>query len=249
MELVGHRGCPDHGPENTARAVAAAAERLPAVEVDLRRCGSGELVAVHDERVDDFTDGTGRAADLDLAALRELRVDGSDEPVATFAEVVDAVPPAVTLQIELKEPGLWRDVRAVLDERDRDPSAAGRDSGEDASDRRPARISSFSAPALAEIARSGWGPETGLLFGEHPTANLDLAAALDCANVHPHARSCLRPGGRALVERAHDAGFDVYAWGLEAAADDREDRATAVRALADRGVDGATTDTWDLSRP
>jgi len=24
MELVGHRGCPAHGPENTARSVAAA---------------------------------------------------------------------------------------------------------------------------------------------------------------------------------------------------------------------------------
>ncbi|ELZ27693.1 glycerophosphoryl diester phosphodiesterase [Halosimplex carlsbadense 2-9-1] len=233
MELVGHRGCPDHGPENSARAVAAAAERLPAVEVDLRRCGSGDLVAVHDERVDGVTDGTGRVADLDLTALRELRVDGSDEPVATFTEIVDAVPAGTTLHVELKEPGLWRDVRAVL-ERETAPAV---------------RISSFSAPALAEIARSEWVPETGLLFGDHPTANLDLAAALDCANVHPPARLCLEPGGRALVDRAHDAGFGVYAWGLEAATDDRADRTAPVRALADRGVDGVTTDTWDLPQP
>ncbi|WP_436907691.1 glycerophosphodiester phosphodiesterase [Halosimplex marinum] len=245
MELVAHRGSPDHGPENTAAAVAAAARHLPAVEVDLRRCGSGELVAAHDERVDGFTDGTGRVADLDLDALRELRVAGSDESVATFAEILDAVPAAVTLQVELKEPGLWRDVRAALA----------------ADDRSNARLSSFSAPALAEIARSDWDPEAGLLFGAHPTANLDLATCLDCANVHPHARLCLDPGGRALVERAHDAGFGVYAWGLEAAADeragdgadpaadDRERRATVVRALADRGVDGVTTDTWDLPEP
>jgi glycerophosphoryl diester phosphodiesterase len=233
MELVGHRGCPDHGPENTARSVAAAAERLPAVEVDLRRCGSGDLVAAHDERVDGFTDGTGRVTDLDVRALRELHVDGSHEPVATFAEIGDAVPDGVTLQVELKVPGLWRDVRAAIDRQVR-PHV---------------RLSSFSAPALAEIARSEWEPETGLLFGEHPTANLDLAAALDCANVHPHARLCLDPGGRALVERARDAGFDVYAWGLESAADDHEGRASAVRALADRGVDGVTTDTWDLPRP
>jgi glycerophosphoryl diester phosphodiesterase len=242
MELVGHRGCPDHGPENTARSVAAAAARLPAVEVDLRRCGSGELVAAHDERVDGFTDGTGRVADLDSAALREVRVDGSDEPVATFTRILDAVPAAVTLQAELKEPGLWRDVRAVLDERDRGL-------GGPAGDRSAVRLSSFSAPALAEIARSEWDPETGLLFGDHPVANLDLAAALDCANVHLHARLCLDPGGRALVERAHDAGFGVYAWGLEAAAGARGDRAATVRALADRGVDGVTTDTWDLPRP
>ncbi|MFC7196518.1 glycerophosphodiester phosphodiesterase [Halosimplex aquaticum] len=104
----------------------------------------------------------------------------------------------------------------------------------------------FSAPALAEIARSDWDPETGLLFGEYPDANLDLAAVLDCANVHPHARQCLDTD---VVERAHDAGFGVYAWGLLDAAGDPSDRAATVRALAERGVDGVTTDTWDLPEP
>lgn len=230
MELIGHRGCGDHGPENTARAVTTAARRLPAVEVDLRRCGSGELVAAHDARVDGFTDGTGRVADLDLQALQGLGVDGTEEPIATFAEVVDAVPADVTLQLELKEPGLWTDVRAVLDERGRST----------------VRLSSFSAPALAETARSDWGPDRGLLFGSDPNANLDLADVLDCANVHPHARQCLDTG---VVERAHDAGFGVYAWGLEDAAGERSNRPAAVRALADRGVDGVTTDTWALPRP
>ncbi|MFB6139404.1 MAG: glycerophosphodiester phosphodiesterase [Halosimplex sp.] len=239
MELVAHRGCADRGPENTVRAVAAAARRLPAVEVDLRRCGSGELVAAHDARVDGFTDGSGRVADRSLADLRELRVDGSDEPVATFAEILDAVPADVTLQVELKEPGLWRDVRAALD-------ADGRVAGRDATAPSPVRLSSFSAPALAEIARSDWAPETGLLFGDHPDATLDLAAVLDCANVHPRARQCLETD---VVERAHEAGFRVYAWGLEAAAGDPAARPRTVRALAERGVDGVTADTWDLPSP
>lgn len=219
IELVGHRGCADHNPENTAGAVAAAAERLPAVEVDVRRCGSGEVVAAHDERVDGFTDGSGRVADLDLATLRDLRVEGSDEPIATLEEVLAAVPGGVTLQVELKEPGLHRDVRAALAERDR--SAV--------------RVSSFSAPALAEIHRSDWDPERGLLFGEHPSANLDLAAALGCENVHPHADQCRETD---VVQRAHEAGFRVLAWGVTDPA--------AIPDLAERGVDGVTTDTWDV---
>lgn len=230
IELVGHRGCGDHGPENTACAVAAAARRLPAVEIDLRRCGSGELVAAHDARVDDFTDGSGRVAALDLASLRGLGVDGTTEPVATLSEVLEAVPNEVTLQIELKEPGLWVDLRAALAERGRSN----------------VRLSSFVAPALAEVARSDWAPETGLLFDDHPAANLDLAAALDCENVHPHAEQCLETD---VVERAHDAGLRVYAWGLEATAGAPEARAATVRALAERGVDGVTTDTWDLPEP
>lgn len=219
MELVGHRGCADHGPENTVRAVEAAAARLPAVEVDVRRCGSGELVAVHDARVDRVTDGTGRVADLPLSTLRELRVAGSDEPVATFDAVVAAVPGDVTLQVECKEPGLHADVRAAVAERE--PSTV--------------RLSSFSAPALAEIHRSDWAPPTGLLFGEHPDANLDLARSLACENVHPAVECCLETD---VVDVAHERGFGVYAWGLS----DRSDAPT----LAARGVDGVTTDTWDV---
>ena len=218
IELVGHRGCPDHGPENTVRALVAAADRLPAVEFDLRRCGSGELVVFHDERVDDITDGAGRVADLDLATLRDCRVEGSDEPVATFSEVLAEVPESVTLQVELKESGLWADARALLADHDH-----------------PVRLSSFSAPALAEIARSDWEPATGLLFGEYHEANLDLAAVLGCASVQPHADLCLDTD---IVDRAHAAGFRVLAWGL---AD-----AETIPALADRGVDAVTTDTWDV---
>lgn len=219
MELVGHRGCPDHNPENTVRAVAAAAGRLPAVEVDLRRCGSGELVAVHDERVDGVTDGSGRVADLDLPSLRELRVQGSDEPVAAFADVLEAVPGEVALQVELKEPGLHGDVRRALAE----------------SGRANARLSSFSAPVLAAVERSDWQVETGLLFEDRPAANLALAAALGCENVHPPVDRCLETD---VVERARERGFGVYAWGLS--------DPQGVPDLRDRGVDGVTTDTWDV---
>jgi len=50
MQVIGHRGCADVYPENTVRAVTRAANFLDAVEVDVRRCGSGELVVFHDER-------------------------------------------------------------------------------------------------------------------------------------------------------------------------------------------------------
>jgi len=239
MEPIAHRGCGAHGPENTVRAVVAAAARLPAVEVDVRRCGSGEVVTFHDERVDDHTDGTGRVADLPYATLRELGVDGTDEPIPLFADVVDAVPAGVTLQVELKEPGLALDVRGTLAEQDRSK----------------VRLSSFSAPALAEVARSDWDPETGLLFGDAPAANIDLAAVLRCENVHPHTDLCLDGD---VVERAREQGFRVFAWGLsETTSTDDIDGPTDVppdadstgerfRALASRGVDGVTVDTWEL---
>lgn len=220
MKFVAHRGCPDHNPENTCLAVAEASKRLPSVEVDLRRCATGEVVVFHDEHVDDLTDGTGRLIDLDWESVRSLRVDGSDEPIPTLDEVLDAVEPGTTLQLELKEPGLARNVRAAVADYDG-----------------PVRISTFEPEALAEVARMDWEPVhgTGLLFWDAPNANLDLAHVLGCRTVHPKVPLCLDTD---VVARAKDEGFSVIAWGL--------DDPDALPQLREMGVDGVTTDTWTV---
>lgn len=217
MELIAHRGCGDPYPENTVAAVRRAAERLPAVEVDVRRCGSGELVCVHDATVDRITDGTGRVSELALAELDRLAVQGSDERIPTLAAVVDALPQTVTLQVELKEPGLGDDVVRTLGSRS------------------DVRLSSFEPAALREV-RAAEIP-TGFLFRGEPRENLALAESLACTNVHPHWQDCATSS---IVERARDRGFGVYAWGIESDPD-------ALAAAARAGVDGATVDRPDLA--
>lgn len=217
MELVAHRGCGAVYPENTVRAVRRAAARLPAVEVDVRRCGSGDLVCVHDETVDRVTDASGRVSDYSLAELRALEVRGSGEPIPTLAEVVAAVPDDATLQIELKEPGLGDDALECV--RSRSTSSV--------------RLSSFDPAALREV-RGGAVP-TGFLFEGDPADNLELALELGCANVHPHWRTCAETD---VVERARERGLGVYAWG--AGTDSR-----AVDAVREAGVDGVTVDRPD----
>lgn len=69
MELVAHRGCAWPQPENTLRAIHDAGSRLPAVEFDVRRCGTGELVVFHDEKVDRVTDQTGLVGELPWAEI------------------------------------------------------------------------------------------------------------------------------------------------------------------------------------
>jgi len=133
MELIGHRGCAMQYPENTVTAVARAAEHVDVVEIDVRRCSTGELVVFHDETIDRVTDGSGRVDDLPWHHLRELEVLGSGETVPRLSTVVEAIPESVALQIELKETGLAADVRATV-------AGAGHD----------VRVSSFISDALAE---------------------------------------------------------------------------------------------------
>lgn len=212
MELIAHRGCGAINPENTVRAVRDTAERLPAVEVDVRRCASGELVCVHDATVDRVTDGSGRVADHTLAELRALDVQESGERIPTLEELVSAVSDAVELQVELKERGLGADVLACLE------TVAN------------VRLSSFETAALREV-HDGDVP-TGYLFEGDPGENVELALDLGCSNVHPHWRTCAETN---VVERARAAGLDVYAWGAET-------NPAAVEAARKAGADGITVD-------
>lgn len=216
MELIGHRGCAAIYPENTALAMERAAERLPAIEVDVRRCASGELVCVHDATVGRVTEGSGQVDELRLDELRALDVQASGEPIPTLSDVLDAIPESVTAQIELKEPGLGAD---VLD-------CPGLQSS--------ARLSSFEPAVLREVCDADI--PIGYLFGKKPVENIALARELDCSNVHPHWRLC---ADSEVVDLARDHGLGVYAWGAKS-------NPEAVAAACDAGVDGVTVDRPDL---
>jgi glycerophosphoryl diester phosphodiesterase len=187
VNCIAHRGFAGVNPENTVAAVeAAVAAGADGVEVDLRRCGSGELVVCHDESVDRTTGGTGPVADHTADELAALSVEGADAGVPTFAAVLDACPGSVTLHAELKERGLGRDVdRAVADAA---PSVV---------------VSSFDPDAVAEVESA----PTALTVWDVDGA-VERAADLGCAFLHPHHGDC----DAALVERARGAGLGVNAW-------------------------------------
>jgi glycerophosphoryl diester phosphodiesterase len=212
VDCIAHRGFAAVNPENTVAAVRAASARADVVEVDVRRCGSGEVVVCHDATVDRVTDGSGAVADLALTALQALVVQGSGEGIPPLRAVVDAVPPGVDLNIELKEAGLER---AVLD------ACADRD--------RPPLLSSFDAGHLAAAAAAG-ADRLAILGGEEGDALLRTARQLDCEAVHP-AAALVTP---ALVDRAHAAGVAVNAWTVRS-------RGTAAW-LDACGVDGCIAD-------
>lgn len=214
MRVIAHRGFADDAPENTVRAVRAASGLADGIEVDLRRCGSGEVVVIHDERVDRVTAGTGRVADLDLAALRSLSVCGTDERIPTLREVLEAADPGTPLYLELKETGLAADVLAAVGEHGN-----------------PAVLISFDPAALGEVRALDDSRPTGLIASRLRDRPVRTAADLGCVGVHLHYRLCLLP---ALVGAARARDLEVNAWPVRLR--------TLARLLAVRGVDGLSVD-------
>ena len=212
MRCIAHRGFAGEFAENTVGAVAAAADHADWVEVDVRRCGSGELVVVHDETVDRVTDTTGEVAHLSRTELANLNVLGSGEGVPTLAEVVDVLPAAVGLNVELKEGGLASDAVDAL----------GAFEG-------PVLVSSFDAGVLAEVTVLSDYPRA-LLIEADADERLARALDLDCTAVHPHWDLC----DERFVTRAREADVTVHAWTIT-------DSVGAVSAR-NAGVDGIITD-------
>jgi glycerophosphoryl diester phosphodiesterase len=131
---IAHRGYAAEAPENTIAALRRAGRRADGVELDVRRCGSGELVVVHDATVDRVTDGTGRVADHSLAELQALDVLDSGESIPRLDAALAAVPDDVMVNVELKETGVAADAVATLQ------GVAN-----------PVLVSSFSETALREV--------------------------------------------------------------------------------------------------
>lgn len=200
MNCIAHRGFAGVNPENTVPAVAAAAEVADGVEVDVRRCGSGDLVVVHDATVDRVTGASGAVADFTATDLDALSVEGSGAGIPALAAVCEALPADVTLHAELKGTGLADDLcEAVAD-------FAG-----------DVVVSSFEPAALDAV---GDRLPTALLVGDAGGA-VERAVDLDCDALHPR----FLDANEDLITAAHDAGLAVNVWTITDPAEARTLRA------------------------
>lgn len=216
MRCIAHRGFAGVHPENTIPAVEAAVKAgADAVEVDVRRCATGELVVIHDRTVDRVTDAAGSVAELSLAELRSLRVLHSHGGIPTLDSVYHAVPAERAINIELKERGIAGDALDIADGYDN-----------------PTLVSSFEEDAIRE-ARASRATSLAYLVARDTGGQLDRARRLGVDAIHPRVELCTP----AFVEAAHDEGLAVNAWTVTS----REDAAT----LAAAGVDGLIADAPD----
>lgn len=111
VKIWAHRGCSMMNPENTLMAFEKAArlDGITGIEFDVQLTKDGEIVVIHDERVDRTTDGTGNVRDYTLVELKKLSIAGDDDSyrIPTLREVLELLKPycmnkGLKLNIELK---------------------------------------------------------------------------------------------------------------------------------------------------
>ena len=209
--IVAHRGAPSRRRENTLAGfrdgIARGAEW---VELDLHRTADGALVVFHD-----FTLGGRRLVRLTLpeAKRRAHRLRGIRLPI--LDEVLEGLPRAIGVNIEIKAPGIGRELLSLLARH----LAAER-----------VLVSSFHHPTISALAGLKPRVATGLLTRRRlrdPASALRRAGANALVQHYAFADT-------GLVDRLQRAGFAVWVWPVN--------RERDLRRMLALGVDAIITD-------
>ena len=98
-----HRGFHEPGvPENSIAAFKSAIERGWGCELDVHLLKDGTLAILHDSKLERCTGAEGFIEDLTKEELAQLRLQGTEEHVPLFDEVLDLFEEKAPLIIELK---------------------------------------------------------------------------------------------------------------------------------------------------
>lgn len=106
-EIFAHRGSSGTHPENSLPGIKAAINsKADGIELDIHLIKTGELIVMHDEKVDRTTNGSGYLKDFTLAKLKKLEIGNRffrKIRVPTLEEVFKLIGDAeMILNIELK---------------------------------------------------------------------------------------------------------------------------------------------------
>lgn len=221
---IAHRGYSARYPENTLLAFTKAIEAgADMIELDLHLSRDGELVVIHDNRINRTSDGRGKVADLTLADLRKYNYSNGMKncgfvDIPTLAEVIELAGSRVLLNIEIKKhskkkTGIEKNLVDLL----RRGNFIDR-----------VIVSSFDVEILAEMKQIAGEIRTGLIYDAHSRRFRADVRALDVYSVHP----AIAVVAAAELRWVKSCDLKVYPWVVK-------DRETIVEYRGSGFIDGA----------
>jgi glycerophosphoryl diester phosphodiesterase len=219
MLKIGHRGASAHYPENSLQAFfAARALGADGVEFDVRCCGSGEPVILHDATLDRTTTARGYLRDRSWNELRDVKLSNA-EPLLRLEALLEALGPHCHYFAEAKEAEAFLPTARILQ--------GFIQRGYPAEN---IWLIGFDHRAFGEIGRSWPGLQLGASWKRWERDLLPRSRALGARAVLPnhHGISARR------IAQAHDLQLHIIPWTVNHPA--------RIDALRKYGVDGLIGD-------
>ncbi|MFH1092723.1 MAG: glycerophosphodiester phosphodiesterase family protein [Candidatus Omnitrophota bacterium] len=197
---IGHRGASGYEPENTLLSFQKALElKVDMIELDVQGCKSGQLMVIHDIKVDRTTNGTGYVCQKSFEELRTLDA-GKKQKIPTLQEVLDLVDRKVKINIEMKSEGTASPIFNVIQKYVKQKGWGWDDF----------LVSSFNHYELQEFSRLTAQVKTGAIIAGIPIGYAQCASDLNSYSLHPSKEFI----NQALVDDAHKRGLKVFAYTL-----------------------------------
>lgn len=238
MVSIAHRGASGFAPENTRSAFSKGVElQADYLECDIHLSKDGELIIMHDEKIDRTTSGSGFIKDYTLAELRELDAGSSfseefqGEQIMTLNELLDEFYEQIGLLIELKYPenypGIEERVVSLL---------------KNYEDLSSIIIQSFDVDSMKKIHTML--PELEVAVLVHPSESILSAKKLDeLTSFASYINFNVSFLNKRMVDKVHERGGKVFVWS-------KKDKKLVAKAQK-YGVDGIISDftKWPIDEP
>lgn len=195
---IGHRGAMGYEPENTLLSFRKALDLgVDAIELDVYVCKTGELVVIHDDKVDRTTNGKGYVIEKTFDELRSLDA-GKSEKIPTLSEVLDLENRKVKVNIELKGEGTAKPVSDLIKYYVDNKNWKFDDFV----------VSSFNHCELKEFSELSPDVKIGALIVGIPLGFAEFAEKLNAYSVN----LCVEFINQEFVNDAHNRGMKVFVW-------------------------------------
>jgi len=220
MLKIGHRGAAGLVPENTLASFQKAIDLgVDMVELDVHLCSSGELVVIHDDKVDRTTNGKGEVASMTLAQLKKLDA-GLGQKIPTLTEVLDLVNRRVGVIIELKANGTVQPANEIIQGYVSQKGWAYQDF----------IVISFDHYRLLKLSQLNRLIRLGPIIEAKPIGYAEFAVKLPAYSIH----LAYAYVDQNFIQDAHRRGFQVVVWTVN--------ELKEIKRFKSLGVDGVTSD-------
>jgi len=217
---IGHRGAKGHLAENTLESIQKAFEfGVDAIEIDVHRCKTGELVVIHDFTLDRTTNGSGEVAKKTLTELKALKVEEQFR-IPLLTEVLDFIEEKCKINIELKGLNTANAAAEIIKQYISEKNWKYEDF----------IVSSFQKNELFQMRKLDENVPLGILSKASVTEAIELGKLLKASAIHPSLGIITRDN----VKASHAAGFKVNVWTVNESED--------IARMQEFGVDGIISD-------
>ena len=221
---IGHRGAKAHVAENTISSIKRALEfGVDAIEIDVHKCASGELVVFHDFTLDRMTNGSGEVKKHTLTQLKNLMVKGIYN-IPTLEEVLDVIDRQCIINIELKGSDTALATCKIISEYIKLKSWS----------RDHFLISSFQHEELRTVYDFNPRLRLGVLTKASVSDAITFAQAINAYAIHPNVALLTKDN----VSLAQNKGYKVITWTVN--------NKLTIERMKVYGVDGIISDNPEL---